>query len=421
RPRAAITVQHGSNRQTYQVGQEEFEDRSHGLISRSEGITRRILSKNGFGWAHVDVVLMTGGSSRMPMVRNSLKQLSGRTLNSSLSPDQSIAHGAAYYAGMLLSNQQHTRTVFNSQASSRLSSLKQQGVNARGLGILIRDTNSGKRIPVYLIPPNTALPASRTHVFGTVVDHQTKVHVRIVESGTGPGHAHTVLGDCHITDLPPDLPEGSEVEVTISYDRNARVHVSARELKSGRSAEAEIIRRENVLAQLQEDTGLTLRKPAEDFEEDEPISIETEAVPELVPIEDPPNDGSVRTVDSDWQIETVEPAPSLTGEWAAFSDSLNEFKAVEPESIDSPDQPVPLCNVCGGFLVKEGVCPDCGEGPPRRKKKRKRGPVKAEGNATRPRKRRRKATQKKPAESPPPAETPAGESTGEAEFWELLD
>lgn len=421
RPRAAITVQHGSNRQTYQVGQEEFEDRSHGLISRSEGITRRILSKNGFGWAHVDVVLMTGGSSRMPMVRNSLKQLSGRTLNSSLSPDQSIAHGAAYYAGMLLSNQQHTRTVFNSQASSRLSSLKQQGVNARGLGILIRDTNSGKRIPVYLIPPNTALPASRTHVFGTVVDHQTKVHVRIVESGTGPGHAHTVLGDCHITDLPPDLPEGSEVEVTISYDRNARVHVSARELKSGRSAEAEIIRRENVLAQLQEDTGLTLRKPAEDFEEDEPISIETEAVPELVPIEDPPNDGSVRTVDSDWQIETVEPAPSLTGEWAAFSDSLNEFKAVEPESIDSQDQPVPLCNVCGGFLVKEGVCPDCGEGPPRRKKKRKRGPVKAEGNATRPRKRRRKATQKKPAESPPPAEAPAGESTGEAEFWELLD
>ena len=424
RPRAAITVQHGGNRQTYQISQEEFEDRSHTLISRSDGITRRILADNGFGWAHVDVVLMTGGSSRMPMVRNSLKKLSGRTLNSSLSPDQSIAHGAAYYAGMLLSNQQHTRTVFNSQASSRLSTLKQQGVNARGLGILIRDTATGKRIPHYLIPPNTPLPASRTHVFGTVVDRQTKVHVRIVESGTGPGQPHTILGDCHITELPPNLPEGSEVEVTISYDRNARVHVSARELKTGKSAEAEVIRQENVLAQLQEDTGLTLRQP-ETAENDEPISIETEAIPDIVPIDEPPPAQS-EEVGSDWQIDAVQPEVSLSKEWASFSDSLNEFTAIEPDSIETQDQPVPLCNVCGAFLGKNGLCPDCGEGPQKKKRRRKRRPTSASQQAApkkKSRRRRKKPSGQKPSEAPapPPAEASAGESTGELEFWELLE
>ena len=92
------------------------------------------------------------------MIRESLKKLSGRTLNSSLSPDQSIAHGAAYYAGMLLSNDKYARTVFNSTASSRLAKVKQQSVNARALGILVRDETSGQRVPHFLIPANTALP-----------------------------------------------------------------------------------------------------------------------------------------------------------------------------------------------------------------------------------------------------------------------
>jgi len=64
-----------------------------------------LLAENNMGWAKVDVVLTTGGASRMPMVRRMLKQIGGyKTLNTSLSPDQSIAHGATYYAGMLLAN-----------------------------------------------------------------------------------------------------------------------------------------------------------------------------------------------------------------------------------------------------------------------------------------------------------------------------
>ena len=102
RPRAAVTVQHEGHRKTYQIEQTEFETLSRKLIQRSEEITRRFLKDNKFGWFHIDVVLTTGGASQMPMIKESLKKLSGRTLNSSLSPEQSIAHGAAYYAGMLL-------------------------------------------------------------------------------------------------------------------------------------------------------------------------------------------------------------------------------------------------------------------------------------------------------------------------------
>ena len=356
RPRAAVTVQHAGNRRTYQIEQDEFEAMSKRLLTRSDAITRRILADKKFGWAHIDVVLTTGGASRMPMVRESLKKLSGRTLNSSLSPDQSIAHGAAYYAGMLLTNQNYTRTIFDSRASARLQVVKQQSVSARSLGILVRDSESEHRVPHYLIPPNTPLPASKTHVFGTVVDRQTKVHVRIVESGAGPGKSPTFLGDCLITDLPPDLPEGSEVEVTISYDRQARVHVSAKELKSGLGAEVEIIRHENLAPQLQFGSQeLPIQQPAR--------RKPPETKSELLASAPPPKSES-KTRGKSRDVTTVtgrqdEPESidrSLSEEWAIVSEKLESLSVIE---YHADVQPIRLCNRCAEPVDRNGICPAC--------------------------------------------------------------
>ncbi len=170
RPRAVVTVQHGGHRRACQISRDEFQDRCQPLLNRCEIITRRILKKHRFGWAHIDAVLVTGGASRMPMVRERLQEISGRTLNTTLSPDQSIAHGAAYYAGMLLSNSQSVRTVFDSRTSKRLSKMRQRPVNSRSLGIMVRDDRTGRRIPYYLIPANTPLPVSMSTAWAFRID-----------------------------------------------------------------------------------------------------------------------------------------------------------------------------------------------------------------------------------------------------------
>ena len=400
RPRAAVTVQHEGHRRTYQIEQEEFEHLGRRLLKRSNAITRRILADNGFGWAHVDVVLTTGGSSRMPMVRESLKKLSGRTLNSSLSPDQSIAHGAAYYAGMLLANQEYTRTIFNSQASTRLAKIQQQSVNARGLGILIRDTDTGNRVPHYLIPPNTPLPAARTHVFGTVVDQQTKVHIRIVESGAGPGKPHTILGDCLITDLPTNLSEGSEVEVTISYDAQARVHVSARELKSGKSAETEIIRQENMTGQLQQEV-----------DQDSNVAQSVQAVANSSP----------GKAESRSQAKAALSAPndSLSDEWASVSARLSEFSEFA-DPVDDAEQPVLLCNSCGTALSPKGRCSRCS--PASAGRKRRRGTKKKSARRNSPPKAGAAPAKRKKTETREAAgKTTQKKRSTEDDFWDLVD
>ena len=162
----------------------EFEKLTKPLLTRTINITRDLQKAYQFGLKQTDTILTTGGSSRMPAIKKALNELGFRTLNTSLSPDQSISHGATYYAGMLLTNAEFAKSILSPKATAKLQKIKQRSVNARALGILIRDTKKGTRIPHYLIPENTELPTSITQTFGTVVPNQRRVNLHIVESGT---------------------------------------------------------------------------------------------------------------------------------------------------------------------------------------------------------------------------------------------
>ena len=372
RPRAALTCQHAGHRRTYQIEREQFEKLTQPLVERTARITQQMLKDRKMGWAHVDVVLTTGGASRMPMIRERLKQMSGRTLNTSLSPDQSIAHGATYYAGMLLSNDKFARSILNPTAHDRLSQVRQQSVNARALGILIRDVETNRRIPYYLIPSNTPLPASKTQNFGTVKADQRRVNLQIVESGTSPDQPAVKLGECLIDGLPPNLPEGSEIAVTIRYDAQARVAVDARDLSSGKAASTEIIRQENLVPQLASD----------------------------------PNEHTDATL--------IPPRPAAARRPAA------PVAAAPVRRLDETDQPVPLCNRCGEPLDHRGTCARCGTiaKPAAKAPAAARNPTTAVRSKPAPS--RTTVPPRKPqSPAPRPKQKPA--QPGEDEFWQLVE
>lgn len=342
RPRATINVQHSGNRKSYQVEQARFNDLTKPLVQRTEDITKNLLKDNKLGWARVDVVLMTGGSSRMPMIRDMLKRLSGRTINTSLSPDQSIAHGATYYAGMLLSKSEFVKSILSTDATARLKKVQQKSVTARGLGILIRDVKTNTRVPHYLIQANSPLPASATQVFGTVVENQKRVHLHIVESGARPELPYVTLGNCVIEDLPPNLKRDSEIAVTIRYDESARVHVSAKDVTSGKEATTELVRTENLLAKdLDEDSHDDLR-----------IELGNEQVPnaaERTMIQK--NQPQINAKPSIKPAQPIKPASPVEAQRKPAGRQLD---------LDSADIPIALCNKCGEPLNARGVCTACG-------------------------------------------------------------
>ena len=396
RPKAALTCAAGGQRKTYQVELEQFERLTRDLVDRMEGLTLDLLKDNSMGWAKVDVVLTTGGSSRMPMVRSLFKKLSGRTLNTSLSPDQSIAHGATYYAGMLLTNSTFAKSILNPTAAARLAQFKQQSATARSLGLLIRDAETHTRVPHYILPANTPLPVSVSQIYGTVSDNQRKVHLRIVESGTAADAQYVELGTCLIEPLPENLPEGTEIEVTISYDEQARVHVDAKVLKTGQAAHTEIVRPENMVVK-------TLSEGAEEADDGTEAAVKSTpavtapaAAPKTsVPAARPATPGTPAPAIKPSATPSMKspPAPaaksvplvsaSAPGKLSAES-SAPPLKqkpaapaALGPKPVPAPkpvpstkagrsvsaldesNEPVPLCNKCGEPLDARGVCSSC--------------------------------------------------------------
>jgi len=242
RPKSTLTIQHDGRRKSFNLNRELFEQLTQPLLLRTEKTTRELLKANKLGWARIDAILATGGASRMPMVRNMLQRIGGTTLNQTLSPDQSISHGAAYYAGMLQSGQKLEKSVLNRNAAGKLANFKQRSVSGRSLGILVRDHKTNMLRPHYLLPANTLLPCAYRQRFGTVVENQKKVHLHIVESGAATSDAWVELGECIIDGLPDQLPITSPVEVTIRYDEQARVHVEAVALSSGQTAQVTLRR-----------------------------------------------------------------------------------------------------------------------------------------------------------------------------------
>lgn len=360
RPRATINVQHTGHRKSYHLDQTRFNELAAPLVKRTEDITQQMLKDRKLGWARVDVVLMTGGSSRMPMIRDMLKRISGRTINTSLSPDQSIAHGATYYSGMLLSQSEYVNSILSNEVSARLKKVKQKSVTARALGILIRDLRTNDRVPYYLIEPNSQLPAAATHVFGTVVDNQKRVHLQIVESGARPDLPYVKLGSCVIDNLPPDLKRDSEIAVTIRYDESARVHVSAKDVTSGNEVTTEIVRLENVVS-------------TEVEESQDEIPVQAAPQPILPPVEKlvakPQSAPATRAAES-------HPKPKS----GPIQATLSSFEL----DLDSADIPVALCNKCGEALNTRGVCTVCGASASEPAKRPGATPAAAKPGATKP-------------------------------------
>lgn len=167
----------------------------------------------------------------MPMVQDMLESESGLKVDRSLSADESVAHGAAIYAGILLSTDQ--------RLSSRISV---HNVNSHDLGLLGLDKDTGGQRRSLMIPRNSRLPAKKGKRFATSRPNQASVSVKVVEGGDDTGRHSTLIGNCVVRDLPANLPAATAVDVFFNYGDDGRLHVTAALPSIGTKAEMTIER-----------------------------------------------------------------------------------------------------------------------------------------------------------------------------------
>jgi molecular chaperone DnaK len=242
RSRTTVVCFHAGIRMRIDVSREEFEDMIRDLVERTETTTSLAVRQLGLEWSEIDRVLLVGGSSRVPMVADMLRRITGKAPDCSQSPDEAVAHGAALYAGMLMAQGAPAGSADPHRAGPACELIN---VNSHSLGVVGIHPKTRVRTNIVLIPRNTALPARAVRVFTTAKPNQRSVRVPVVEGESERPEDCIALGECIVRDLPAGLPQAAPIEVEYRYAANGRISVAARVPSVRFSAQVEIQRDES--------------------------------------------------------------------------------------------------------------------------------------------------------------------------------
>jgi molecular chaperone DnaK len=287
--RAVVPVNYRGHRMVSHIERAVFEELSRDLVDQCEHTANIVLEKAHLAWPDLDEVLLVGGSTRMPMIRELLIRLSDREPAANINPDECVALGAAL-AGVFRhrpnhpalkqkrqqmserAKQLHKETVAPSPAPvlqpppPRAGGLAPQGrvaaaigladgghiaeaatglpdvtiedATTHPLGIIALDRNREERV-VELIPEGTRLPHERRMRFAYAYENMTAVRVEVTE-GIGKSREEvTVIGKVELTDLPP-RPKGTPLEVIYSYGVDQILEVRVADVETGLSREVTI-------------------------------------------------------------------------------------------------------------------------------------------------------------------------------------
>ncbi len=218
RSRATVRVEMEGRTTEVAVTREQFEEMTADLLERTAYTTRQLLAAAKMEWKDVTRLLLVGGSTRMPMVVNMLRQMSGIEPDRTVNPDEAVARGAALYAAYLMAEE---------KGGGQQAGLKITNVNSHSLGVEGIAPETLRKTNVILIPRNTPLPAKAKKRFATKSENQRSIAVQILEGESSlPGEC-TAIGRTVIHDLPEGLPKNWPVEVTFQYGTNGRLKVHA--------------------------------------------------------------------------------------------------------------------------------------------------------------------------------------------------
>jgi molecular chaperone DnaK len=197
------------------MSRELFAELTQDLLDRTEFTTRQTLEAAGMDWEELNHVLLVGGATRMPAVMDMLRRVTGREPNTSVSPDEAVAHGAALHAEMLLAQHSGAPPAFTIR-----------NVNSHSLGVLGYDSQARQQRNAILIPRNTPLPITARRLFRTQRAGQRSILVQIVEGESLSPEDCVAVGRCTVRSIPPDLPAQTPVEVCFHYEENGRLTVA---------------------------------------------------------------------------------------------------------------------------------------------------------------------------------------------------
>jgi molecular chaperone DnaK len=232
RPQAAIVHQHHGKSVKVDVTREEFERRCRHLIEKCKVICELTMQEANMKWSDMSKVLLVGGMTRMPMVRQMIEEVANTPVVNDVNPDEAVAIGAAIQAtlSMLTEEQNSGQKLLADTTREKFSSregglIQVNDITSHTLGVVLWDETNLEEYVFPMIRKRTPIPATAKNLFGTANANMARAVVKIVEGESSLPAECTPLGVCDVT-LPPFLPKGSPVHLSYQYNTNQVLEVA---------------------------------------------------------------------------------------------------------------------------------------------------------------------------------------------------
>lgn len=194
----------------------KFDELTHDLVAATMEPVKTALSDAGLSASELDKVLLVGGSTRIPAVQDAVKKMTGKEPFKGINPDECVAVGASIQGGKLAGD-------------AGAGSILLLDVTPLSLGI---ETLGG--VATKLIERNTTIPTNKKQIFSTAEDNQTAVDIHIVQGERPLAKDNKTLGQFRLDGIAPARRGVPQIEVAFDIDANGIVHVSAKDLGTGK-------------------------------------------------------------------------------------------------------------------------------------------------------------------------------------------
>ncbi|MDE0019364.1 MAG: Hsp70 family protein [Candidatus Poribacteria bacterium] len=262
RQKARIVCNYNGKSSRIELTREKFQEITNDLVQRCSALCGVVLSEAGMTWENIDLVLLVGGSTRMPMIQEMITEISGKEINpQEVNPDDAVALGAAIQGTLRQIEEQASGTSDTNALAEMPEAVKDRFIGPKGelaikvvdgathhLGIVLVKSDTVTRYVHLMIPKMTPVPCEVQDTFYTVSDYQPGVQIEVVQGLEEDQLIDEIpqfeeiykLGECEL-ELPSGMPANTPFDVTYKYNLDQTLEVTAKG-PGGKTANAKIDR-----------------------------------------------------------------------------------------------------------------------------------------------------------------------------------